>query len=862
MHATARKSPHFRSLDVRRVSLAVIVFLTASFSVAQAPRLEMTRTVRPWEFLSAVGTQAGFFGNETGRMEAWVYPLKVFRNLHLQFEVDGRVLPAEALARTLITHPESSTIVFAGDTFTVKETFFVPVQAAGAIVQIEVQSEKPLNVRVIFERDFQLEWPAALGGTFADWNPGLHAFYFGEEQRRFAALIGSPSAANEHLEYQDNYASSYEDSFDLGATTGKNESRIIVVAASVNGLKEAEATYQQLSAGYAKLQSESAEYYRAALAATVSLELPDEQLQEGYDWSRISMLQGVVNNPYLGTGLIAGYRTSGISQRPGFAWFFGRDSLWTALALDAEGDFKTTRTALEFLSKYQREDGKIPHEISQAASLVDWFKGYPYPYASADATPLYLIATNDYVTQSGDIGFARGKWDSLWKAYQFLRSTYDSQGLPQNFGIGHGWVEGGPLLPVKGELYQAAVGAAGLSGLANIARLLQKEEISRQLMKESSDLQELINRVFWIGDKKRYAFAIDQSGKPVDEPSVLAAVPMWFHLLPEGQAESMINALAAPEHQADWGMRIISAQAKLYSGAGYHFGSVWPLFTGWASVGEYAYHRPLPAYMNLRANALLALDGSAGHVTEVLSGDEYQPLSTSSPHQIWSAAMVVSPLLRGLLGLSRDAEAHVIKFAPHVPSDWNRFAIKNVRAGSCTLDLHYARNDESIVLVADRSGDGDCVLEFSPAVSPVAEVLSVDSNGHRVPLQIARSASDQHVNVRWPLSPGSNKLSISLRNDFGLSSRTQLPPLGSRSLGVREISETWSPANDRLEAEFAGIAGSVYELETQNTGRLVRVEGAEWARTQSGRGQIRIAMPAADTNAYVRTKVVFHFAGR
>jgi len=45
--------------------------------------------------------------------------------------------------------------------------------------------------------------------------------------------------------------------------------------------------------------------------------------------------------------------------------------------------------------------------------------------------------------------------------------------------------------------------------------------------------------------------------------------------------------------------------------------------------------------------ALLALDGSLGHVTEVLSGDQYQPLSTSSPHQIWSAAMVISPLLRG-----------------------------------------------------------------------------------------------------------------------------------------------------------------------------------------------------------------------
>src|SRR5256886_12046987 len=102
-------------------------------------------------------------------------------------------------------------------------------------------------------------------------------------------------------------------------------------------------------------------------------------------------------------------------------------------------------------------------------------------------------------------------------------------------------------------------------------------------------------------------------------------------------------------------MRIISNRSPLFSGGGYHYGSVWPLFTGWASVAEYRYHQTFPAYANLRANALLALDGSLGHVTEVLSGDYYQPLATSSPHQIWSAAMVVSPLLRGLFGLEVDA---------------------------------------------------------------------------------------------------------------------------------------------------------------------------------------------------------------
>ncbi len=69
-----------------------------------------------------MGTRAGLFGNEAGQFEAWVYPLKILRDFHLRFHVDGRVIPAEALARTLTVRPESSTILYTGDTFAVRET--------------------------------------------------------------------------------------------------------------------------------------------------------------------------------------------------------------------------------------------------------------------------------------------------------------------------------------------------------------------------------------------------------------------------------------------------------------------------------------------------------------------------------------------------------------------------------------------------------------------------------------------------------------------------------------------------------------------------------------------------------------------
>lgn len=857
---TVPKIKCFGSLLCALATLLLSGSFAAAFPQETPDALQITRTARPWEFLCAVGTRAGIFGNESGRVEAWVYPLKIFRDFHLQFHTEGRVLPAESLTRTVTVRPESTTILYASDTFAIRETFLVPVNQAGAVILLDVQTEQPLEVEVAFHRDFQLEWPAALGATYGNWDAAFNAFYLGEEQKKFAAFVGSPTATGPHAEFEDNYSSSHENSFRLGVTKKGKETKLIVIAASVENRAEAENIYRRLSSVYKDTLPDSADYYRKYLAKTVSLELPDAQLQQAYDWSRISMLQGMVNNPYLGTGLVAGYRTSGESQRPGFAWFFGRDSLWTSLALDAEGDFANTRTALQFISKYQREDGKIPHEIAQGASFVPWFKEYPYPYASADATPLYIIAMNDYVVASGDTAFATEKWDSLSKAYQFLRSTYDAHGLPQNFGFGHGWVEGGPLLPVKTELYQSGLGAEALRTLANLARLTGKTDLSNQLAKDFARQQPLLNQAFWLPDKKWFAFALDKDNHPVDEPTVLATVPMWFELLDHDKTEAMITQLADLDHEADWGMRIISANSPKFSGGGYHYGAVWPLFTGWASVGEYRYHRAHPAYANLRANALLALDGSPGHVTEVLSGDYYQSLSTSSPHQIWSAAMVVSPILKGMFGIKTNAESATVTLAPHIPANWTTFAIHNVHAGSAAVDFRYAKIPDTMTLEVMNNGSGECVIEFQPAVSLRAQVFAASLNGRSVPFRLEANSVDQHVMTRFSVPHGTSTLQIRLRNDFGVAYNLDLPPLGSVSQGLRILSETWTPARDRLALAISGIAGHAYELSLWNPAQIESVDGAKVIPGSAGSSKLSVLFPPQDhSDSVAHSTITFHF---
>src|SRR6202171_4560820 len=175
--ATRTVSPPrlFRALSLLAASTLASALL-ATPPEERGHSLELSRPVRTWEFLSAVGTRAGLLGNEAGRMEAWVYPLKLLRDFRLQFHTEGRLLPAETLARTVITRPESSSIVYTGDTFSVRETFFVPVGEPGAVILLEVETESPLEIEAVFHRDFQLEWPAALGATYIGWDSGLKAF--------------------------------------------------------------------------------------------------------------------------------------------------------------------------------------------------------------------------------------------------------------------------------------------------------------------------------------------------------------------------------------------------------------------------------------------------------------------------------------------------------------------------------------------------------------------------------------------------------------------------------------------------------------------------------------------------------------
>jgi len=817
-----------------------------------AGSMEISRPVRSWEFLDATGPRAAWLGREDGTLEAYVYPLKILRDMRLRFEINGHFVPGEGLARRVSYRPASSSITYTGDDFRVVETLVVPADKAGALMMFDVQARNPLRIDVEFTPDFQLMWPASMGSTGVEWSPQAKSFVFAADGQPFSAVFGSPDATLVSLAYATNYTASSFSSFSLGTITG-HAKRVVAIAASMKSRDEALSTYQSLVAEPQRAIDEAERQFADYLANTVTLDLPDSRLQEAYDWSRISTVKGFVDNPFLGRGLVAGYGLSKGAYRPGFAWFFGRDSFWTSFALTSVGDFANARAAIGFVSRFQREDGRIPHEISQSAGLVDWFHQFPYGYASADATPLFAVAVGDYVQASGDIAFARDQAPRLWRALEFMRSTLDEAGFPRNVGVGHGWVEGGPLLPVRVELYQAGCYVEALRSLATLARLLNDDARAQQLAAEYEQKRRALNERFWLPESNRYAFALDVQGRPVDQPSVLATVPMWFDLLDRQHAQEMIDLLSEEQHATDWGMRIISSHSTLYDPSGYHFGSVWPLFTGWAATGEYRNHQADAALANLRANAWLALDGGGGNTTEVLSGDWYSPLSTASPHQIWSAAMVVSPLLRGLLGLESDAPAGKMRFAPHLPADWQRVGVQGIPFAGARVDLHLRRDANVLTLEIGNSGAGSFTLDFAPAYPLCARLTAADVDGKAVTWTEESENKDWHPHFVLPVGPGRTTLTIHHRGLFGYALPFVPPRLGEPSESLKIVCTRWTNDARTLTITVSGRPLRDYRLDLVNSESLISVDGASRGKD----GELTVHMPAGEGEEYVNEQIVF-----
>lgn len=781
-------------------------------------------------FISAHGRRAMVVGYAAESLEGWVYPFRIFHNFQVSFrtEESSVAVPGSALIREVWVNSESVTRVYSAETYTVKETVFVPLDLAGFTILYQVESRSPLRIVLSFQPDLDLMWPGGIGGQSTTWDENRRAFLLQESSGKYTAWVGSPLAVrhSEPASYAEPWDANRNLTIELGIPAAAEKLRVapLVVSLGLPGHYDGAQIYAKLLDETPSLFAESQEHYRKWVESNLQVETPDRETNLAYSWARIALDQAYVCNPHLGCGLVAGYGPSRDTRRPQYAWFFGGDALNNTFALEAAGDHELAREAIRFIQKYQKkEDGEIFHELSQSAGMIDWFKDYPYAYRHTDASAMYLAAFRNLYRSSGDQDFLRASWDSLVAAYHYLVSRIDPRDdfvtIPPG-GWGGDETVGEQVLK---DIYLESVWVAGAQAFSELAKVMGDDPMAADATARAAKARVSLNLKLWNPKRNFFFYGFNARGDVLTQELGQPNWGIWLGVLDPEKAERVLDRMARASFEADWGLRSIPADDPLYGATTYGHGSVWPLGTGVQALAFYRAHRPLQAYPLAHSLVEQTFLNSLGHVPEVFAGDFYRELDVSVPEQIWSSGMVITSLVRGLLGLEPDVPSMKLAFAPHLPGSWPGIKLRNLRVGPSLLNLEMEQSETRTTLRVENSGP-PIEFDFSPEIPLGSKDLRASLNGKRFPVAVQSHPQDVHAVVKFRAERRSE---VVVGFDPGV--RPWLPTtalrVGDVSQGLRILSSALEGLTYRAEVE--GRPGACSRLSISTPWKVRGVTGGE-----------------------------------
>ena len=743
------------------------------FPLGSSP-IAIARNTEAAKPFTVAGEHGAIFGQQNGEFEAWVFPIKVLSHLRITAELKDYPVPIDVngLPGAIEVTPGRTTITYSHAAFTIRQHMFAPRESQGAppVVLFEFTSVRPMKVTFNFTPVVERMWPAPnFGRPNAEWvkpasegsSSRAGGFYIlHTDSSDLAAAVAIPRAQPGILAPYQERPRFYPLQFQLEFDPAHDANLFFPLLVKIGKEHDDFATeLAELNHDVPELYASAQEHYRQLLSRSLQVRSPDPVFDQALQWAIVSIDQMQVKYGNE-TGMVAGYYSSGDSARPGFGWFFGRDTLWTLYAVNSYGDFALTREALDFLFARQRADGKMMHEFSQTAALVDW-KNLPYWYASADATELAILAMDDYVSASGDIEYLRSHWESIEKAYAFLRGhDSDGDGIYENTE-GTGWVESWiPSMPHQ-EIYLAALDQQATESMSRLAALLGNQHLASTAAVAAEKIRSKLASEYFDSAKKFYAFSRNTDGTLDTRATIFPAVAWWTGHLALPEAGPMFSRWASHEFSTDWGTRDLGSNQDIYDPISYHQGSVWPLFTGWVSLAEFRAGRTLSGTAHLMQNLDLTFAQDLGAVTELLSGAFYQPLGRSSSHQLWSSAMVLTPAVRGLLGLEADTPAKTLRVAPHLPATWDKVSVQQVPLGDLRLTVEMVRSKDNLVVTASSPAPAVfCLATSQSAASPACEHMPRTHEQLTIPLP----GAEVELPHDWP-EPGASPLQMKVLDE-------------------------------------------------------------------------------------------------
>jgi len=793
--------------------------------------LQLTNQFATDNFWNISSKRILVMGREKGGIdEIWAHPFMALKDFEvgIQFSYKDSIIWLNEQRPQIEVQPESFSRIYKFRRAYLTEVITSSHYNPTAIIHYEYRGVYPAKLIIKYKSNLRIMWPYServISSINYTWDDVLNSFvikddndehyiFTGSNRKPYQQIIGQI----ENFEKKDSlFISNSTNDFNVEALVqyklNMNDNLDFIITSSNEGYAASRKYFINAKANPEAIYSEAIDYSNKFFSNNLSLKTPDITFNEGFNWALIGTDKFFVNTPGIGEALVAGYSTTAkgwngghkINGRPGYAWYFGRDAVWSAIALLGYGDFEKVKSQLEFFNSYQDLNGKIFHELTTSGAVH---------YDASDATPLYIILAGRYLLHSGDIDFIKQTWHNIKMAIEYCFSTdTDKDHLIENTNVGHGWVEGGGLYTAHTEAYLAACWAEALRMSSIMAREIGLAEEGEKYYEEYEKVRMILNSEFWNSDSNFLNFSKLKDGRFNSEKTVLAAVPVYFDLMDISKAKNIIDNFSENYFSSDWGVRILREDSPIYNPRGYHTGSVWPLFTGWSALAEFKYGNYLQGFSHTMNNLLVYKNWQLGSVEEVLHGAEYRPSGVCS-HQCWSQTMVLQPVIEGMLGLEVNALQNRIKLEPRLPADWDSLRAERIRIANKTVDFLMKRTNGKLKYIFKTESISPINLDFKPILPYNTVIKSIAVNGKDAEIKNSFYFTIDRIN--------SFEIEINYNGGISVLPYYAKPKPNDYSEGFRILSDKIK--GNEYVITVQGKAGSENEIKIWDAGKIEKIK--------------------------------------
>jgi hypothetical protein len=762
--------------------------------------LRATVAARHWAGLADAGRRAAVLGTEAGPFDVWAWPFRLVRDVQFSFRLPPDLsIDGSTLARQVIVRPEGSTIVYSHPLFTVRRHVLVPLAEPGALILLDVQSVRPLEVLVSLRAPGRA-LPVGIGGSALEWQPDEQRFRLTQTVvRTYHGAIGSPFAAEASTASGAAFDSPAQLVLRFDPATASTDFIPLVIVGGVEDADSAAAIYRRLLDRAREYWAERVEHNRKLQQEGLSIATPDKQLDEAIAWSRVDLDQQLR----------------------------GSNSL-NAILLGSMGQHERARADLRALARSQRNDGRVPFQL---ATALPRFAAPGEGLLPEEGTALFILACYGYWAASGDDALVRELWPNLASAIRWIT----------------------PKVGREAGIFQAGWSAAALEVAPALARVAGDAVVGGEAIRSFEKAQRSLEDRFWLNAPAFYASgaAPADTALPADSlPSIAPesgraiwpVIPLAYGLLDDTRSNRALREIASAALTTDWGTRVRFGYDGETEPAQPERGAVWSLATGFAALAHYRYHRAWAGYDLLQDLARMPFDFARGRMPELLSGAFYDVFPPAVPQQFAATNIIALPMVAGLLGLQTDASNRALSIEPHLPPDWGEMSAHTIRVGAERVRFGIRRERSHYRIALRREGAGARLfVRVAPALPLGARVQRIRVNDADVPTQVEVTPHDVHAVTELELV---SEAEVDIEYSGGIE---VLPPServqpGDRSTALKVLDFR------RVGSEFTilveGVPAGSYLLSLRTRTRVRGVSGADVIEHTRERMHLRVRFGA------------------